>query len=60
MNDKVEEAILKAVFKDKVITDILVDNLLPPHNFDEDLSPGTVYRIARSILKDNINSLLES
>lgn len=59
----IEEKVLEIIFKDKVVTDILVDALLPEVFWSseavDDYKPHTVYQIARENLKGNLNKLLE-
>jgi len=62
MNNPIEDKILEILFKDMIITEVLVDALLPEIFFGsevrEDLSPEEIYNIARENLKTNLNKLL--
>jgi hypothetical protein len=58
----IEEKILQLIFKEKVITDILVDKLLPlpkwSREMNEDLTPESAYKVARDQLRVKLNELL--
>ena len=62
MSSPIEDKILEIIFKDKLVTNILVDTLLPKVFFTtdirEDLTVEEIYNIARDNLKTNLNKLL--
>jgi len=62
MNSPIEDKILELIFKDKVITKILVDTLLPKLVWSpealRDYTPENAYTIARENLEINLNKLL--
>jgi len=62
MSSSIEEKILEILFKDKIVTEILVDHLLPKIRWtpeaNKDYTPEMAYQIARDNLKINLNKFL--
>jgi len=62
MNTTVEDKIIDILFKDMIIADVLVDNLLPEVYFCpeaiDDLTVKDGYTMARKDLKKNIEKLI--